>query len=82
MLASKIIMPTMFGKTGAVVIGLVEDLSKNVGHKVFMDNLFMSIGRIGAVRENCLKCPEKLLESIKELSKKGKGIFDFRTDAN
>ena len=33
----------MFGKIGAVVIRLVENLSKNVGHKLYMKNLFTSI---------------------------------------
>ena len=33
----------MFGKIGAAVIRLVENLSKNVGHKLYMKNLFTSI---------------------------------------
>ena len=33
----------MFGKIGAVVIRLVENFSKNVGHKLYMKNLFTSI---------------------------------------
>ena len=75
-------MSTMFGKIGAIVIRLVENLPKSVGHKVFMDNLFINIGRTGAIRRNCLKYPEILLLSKKELSKEGKRAFDFRTDAN
>ena len=31
-----------YGKVGAVVIKLVETLPKNVGHKVYMENLFSS----------------------------------------
>ena len=32
-----------YGKVGEVVLKLVETLPKNVGHKVYMDNLFSSI---------------------------------------
>ena len=32
-----------FGKVGAVVIKLTQNLPKQVGHKLFMDNLFTSI---------------------------------------
>ena len=35
-----------YGKVGAVVLKLVEILPKNVGHKVYMDNLFSSINLI------------------------------------
>ena len=31
-----------YGKVGAVVIKLLETLTKNVGHKVYMENLFSS----------------------------------------
>ena len=33
----------MFGEIGDIVIRLVENLSKNVGHKLYMKNLFTSI---------------------------------------
>ena len=83
----------MFGKIGAVVIQLVDNLPKNVGHKVYMDNLFTSINlfkylkangiwAIGTIGGNRLKDAEKLLRSKKELSKEGIGAFDFRIDAN
>ena len=83
----------MFGKIGAVVIQLVDNLPKNVGHKVYMDNLFTSINlfkylkangiwAIGTIGGNRLKNAEKLLRSKKELSKEGIGAFDFRIDAN
>ena len=32
-----------YGKVGEVVLKLVETLPKNVGHKVYMENLFSSI---------------------------------------
>ena len=82
-----------FGKIGAVVIRLVENLPKNVGHKLYMDNLFTSIPlfkhlksqgiwAIGTIRGNRLKGAEKLLESKKQLLKEGRGAVDFRIDAN
>lgn len=33
----------MFGEIGDIVIRLVENLSKNVGHELYMKNLFTSI---------------------------------------
>ena len=83
----------MFGKIGVVVIRLVENLPKNVGHKLYMDNLFtgillfkhlksQGIWAIGTIRGNRLKSAERLLESKKQLSKEGRGEFDFRIDAN
>ena len=68
----------MFGKIGAVVIQLVDNLPKNVGHQLDMDNLFTSINlfkylkangiwAIGTIRGNHLKGAEKLLQSKKEL---------------
>ena len=70
----------MFGKIGVVVIRLVENLPKNVGHKLYMDNLFtgillfkhlksQGIWAIATITGNRLKSAERILESKKQLPK-------------
>ena len=82
-----------FGKVGAVVIKLTRNLPKDVGHKVFMDNLFTTINLVkylksegiwtlGTMRLNRMGGAQKLLKSKKELVKEGRGSFDYRVDAN
>ena len=74
-----------YGKVGAVVLKLVEILPKNVGHKVYMDNLFSSINlfnyleqqdiwAVGTNRNNRLYGADRLMQNQKELQKKGRRI--------
>ena len=82
-----------FGKVGAVVIKLTQNLPKQVGHKLFMDNLFTSINlfkylkregiwALGTMRMHRMGGAQKLLTPKKELSKEGHGSLDYRVDAN
>ena len=83
----------ILGTFQAVTIRLAENLPKNVGHKLYLDNLFTSIllfkhlkshsiRAIGTKRRNRLKSAEKLLQSKKQLSKDGRGTFEFWIAAN
>ena len=78
----------ILGTFQAVAIRLAENLPKNVGHKLYIDNLFTSIllfkhlksqgiWAIGTKRRNHLKSAEKILQSKKQLSKDGRGTFEF-----
>ena len=82
-----------FGKVGAVVNRLVQHLPKNLGHKVYFDNLFTSINLVkhlkaegiwalGTIRSNRLAGADKLLKSKKVLVAAGRGSIDYRVDAN
>ena len=82
-----------FVKIGAVVIKLTRNLPKHVGHKLYMDNLFTSINLIkylkhqgiwvlGTMQMNRMGGTQKLLTSKKELTRQGRGSFDYRVDAN
>lgn len=82
-----------FGKVGAVVKRLVEHLPKNLGHKVYFDNLFTSINLIkylkaegiwslGTICCNRLAGADKLLKSKKVLVAEGRGSTDYRVDTN
>ena len=82
-----------FGKIGAIVLKLSEHLTQNVGHKLYMDNLFSGldlfselkscgIWAVGTIRNNRLKGAEKIMKSKKELVKEGRGSMDYRVDAN
>ena len=80
-----------YGKSRAVVLKLVEALPKNVGHKFYIDNLFLSISlfnymkelgiwAVGTIRNNQLYSEYNLNQ--KELQKKGRGSLDYLGDAN
>ena len=82
-----------FGKVGAVVIKLTQNLPKQVGHKLFMDNLFTSINlskylkcegiwALGTMRIHCMGGAQKRLTPKKELCKEGCGPLDYCVDAN
>ena len=82
-----------YGKVGAVVLKLIENLPKNLNHKLYMDNLFTSINlfnalkqkgiwAVGTIRSNRLHGAEKLMKKKKELQKVGRGSMDYRIDAN
>lgn len=82
-----------FGKIGAVVLNLAQHIPQNVGHKIYMDNLFSSldlfselknngIWAVGTIRNNRLKGAEKLMKSKQQLAKEGRGSLDYRVDAN
>ena len=66
-------MAQEFGKIGAVVVQLTRNLPKDVGHKVYMDNLFTSINlfkflkseriwALGTIRANRMGGAQKLLK--------------------
>ena len=82
-----------FGKVGSVVKRLVSSLPKNVGHKVFFDNLFSSVElvqslkedgiySVGTIRANRLQGAQKVLKGKKELEKLERGAHDFCVDSN
>ena len=82
-----------YGKVGVVVLELVETLPRNVGHKVYMNNLFSSINlfnyleqqgiwTVGTVRNNRLYGADKLMQNQKELQEKERGSLDYLVDAN
>ena len=82
-----------YGKVGAAVLKLVTHLPKNIGHKIFMDNLFTSIKlfntlkdlgiwAVGTIRNNRLHGTEKVMFKKKELEKMGRGSLDYRVDFN
>lgn len=80
---------TGIGISGDVVLRLVEGLPLNGNYKIFMDNWFTSHGlmvelkergylAVGTVRAN--RIPSCMLKSDKDLKKKGRGSYDFRTE--
>ena len=82
-----------FGKVGAVVNRLVQHLPKNLGHKVYFDNLFTSINLVkhlkaegiwalGTIRSSRLAGADKLLKSKKVLVAAGRGSIEYRVNAN
>lgn len=77
------------GISGDVVLRLCEDLPSHRNYKIYTDNWFTSykltcalknkgILTVGAVRQNRL--PNCTFEDDKNLKKKGRGSFDFRTE--
>jgi hypothetical protein len=80
------------GKVGAVVKRLlVQHLPKNIGHKIYFDNLFSTINlfkhlqaegilALGTIRSNRLQGADKLLKSKKTLTSEGRGAVDYRVD--
>ena len=82
-----------FGKIGAVMLKLAEQILNNVGHNLHMDNLFSTcdlftelrsrgIWPVGIVHNNRLKGSEKVMKSKNELEREGPGSMDHRVDIN
>ena len=78
-------------KSAQVVAKLCQELPGQKGHKLFFDNWFSTlelfhylkdhgIHAVGTIRANRLQgCP---LESVKDLTKQGRGSYDYRVDLN
>ena len=72
---------------------LLDHLPRNVGHKVYFDNLFSSvelvtnlkkegIWAVGAIRANKLLGAQAILKSKKELEKQSRESYDSCVDTN
>lgn len=76
-----------------LLLEVVQDISNPVDHYIFMDNFFtshsllaelrtMQFKATGTMRQNRTGGAAKLLDSDKDLKKKGRGTFDYRSDGN
>lgn len=84
--------PTACGVGGDVVLRLCDSLPDHVSNvKLYFDNYFTSIELLlklaerriwatGTIRKNRTKGCDKVLESEKDLKKRGRGSFDWRAD--
>ena len=85
---------TEFGVGATAVLKMCDNLQKHVNYKIFSDNFFTSFKLIekmandgflyvGTVKQNTLgKLLKSKLLSEKDLSKKGRGSYDYRVESN
>ena len=63
------------------MLKLAEHIPNNVGHKLYMANLFSTCDLLDLL-DNRLKRAEKVMKSKKELEREGRGSMDYRVDIN